>query len=573
MCNMTKKNAILVLIVVIFIVFSIIVCFIFFSEHSSREVYKSEVEKKLYYACATYANNFNATLKQMSSVADVVAVQIGETFSYDEIGEREKNEISRALKKILGQEPELSAIYVTFDPEKFPGRQEIWYIKRGSEIEKVDSAALAETWLLKSNPNTDYFYDAMENGSFWGGPSWETILQRYNITYTRCITDPDGVKLGIAGTDIVSDDVTDTVSNIKVYKDSRAYLFNDEFEYIAKGEKKDLEEGMYDFLKARADDFRETPDIYNYTSEENGSSAVSCSRLDNGWYFVIVQPMKTAMQPMTNVVTVTWLLMVLVLALLIILSILLFKKAFAPVINRFQEQELFIINQSRQAKIGEMVAGITHQLKQPINNANIVIMNMREDLESGEDDNEQLKGHIDLLVQSVNTMIPIIDDFAGFLKPDRQKVKINVCEEIDNCLRLMQMKLQMAYVKTEVKAENIIIIGYRNELVQCLLNILGNAVDELNDCKIEPKLIRIRANKKNDHAEIRIFNSGRGITEDLRDFIFDPYTTTKAESGGTGIGLYITRQILREHFEGDVEFKNYENGVEFIIKIPIKGEE
>ena len=99
--------------------------------------------------------------------------------------------------------------------------------------------------------------------------------------------------------DIVSDDVTDTVSNIKVYKDSRAYLFNDEFEYIAKGEKKDLEEGMYDFLKARADDFRETPDIYNYTSEENGSSAVSCSRLDNGWYFVIVQPMKTAMQPMT----------------------------------------------------------------------------------------------------------------------------------------------------------------------------------------------------------------------------------------------------------------------------------
>lgn len=570
---MTKKNAILVLIAVIFIVFSIIVCFIFFSEHSSREVYKSEVEKKLYYACATYANDFNATLKQMSSVADAVAVQIGGTFSYNEIGECEKNEISRTLKKILGQEPELSAIYVTFDPEKFPGRQEIWYIKRDSKIEKVDSAALAETWLLKSNPNTDYFYDAMENGSFWGGPSWETILQRYNITYTRCITDPDGVKLGIAGTDIVSDDVTDTVSNIKVYGDSRAYLFNDEFEYIAKGEKKELEEGLYDFLKTRMDNFRETPSIYNYDSEENGSSAVSCSRLDNGWYFVIVQPMKTAMQPMTNVVTVTWLLMGLVLALLIILSVLLFKKAFAPAINRLQEQELFIINQSRQAKIGEMVAGITHQLKQPVNNANIVIMNMREDLESGSIDNEQLKEHIDLLAQSVNTMVPIIDDFAGFLKPDREKVSIDVREEIDNCLRLMQMRIQMTDVKAEIRAEDIRIKGYRNEFVQCLLNVLGNAVDALNDHNVEPRLIRVDADSRNGHAEIRVFNNGESIPDALKNSIFEPYTTSKAESGGTGIGLYITRQILREHFAGDIEFRNREDGVEFIIRVPIEGEQ
>ena len=110
--------------------------------------------------------------------------------------------------------------------------------------------------------------------------------------------------------------------------------------------------------------------------------------------------------------------------LLILTSCFLFKKTFFPAINKIEEQALFIIHQSRQAKLGEMIAGITHQLKQPVNNANIVLMNMQEDVEEGNVTDDVMQEHIKALAESINTMLPIINDFAGFLKPDREKTLI-----------------------------------------------------------------------------------------------------------------------------------------------------
>ena len=164
------------------------------------------MEEKLYYANASYTNSFNQMLEQMSTIADTVATQTGAISKYSDYADnpqqyqRDKDKLDQAVRKILKQEKNISSLYITFDPKKFPNRQEIWYIRTNdNEIEYVDSAKRAKTWLLKSNPNTKYFYEAMEKGSYWGGLDWETILNRYNITYTRSIRDEEGSLMGIAG--------------------------------------------------------------------------------------------------------------------------------------------------------------------------------------------------------------------------------------------------------------------------------------------------------------------------------------------------------------------------------------
>lgn len=574
---MTRKKAVAVVVFIISVIFCIIVFLIVFTENANKNVYKSELEEKLYYANASYTNSFNGTLNQMMSVADTVAIQVGSVFKYSDYNREgrfieDKEKMIKAVRNILRNEKTLSAVYITFNPELFPDRQEIWFIRKGDKIIQVDSASLAKTWLLKTNPNTKYFYDAMENGSFWGGPDWETILNHYNITYTRRIIDKEGVKLGIVGTDIISSQVTDTVSKIKVYRDSKAYLFNENLEYIAKGDNDTLTEEVYNFIKTKKKQFSETPGIY-YFNSDNGRYVFSGSRLNNGWFLIIMQPEKTVLEPITRVIFFTWFLVGVTLFLLILTSCFLFKKTFFPAINKIEEQALFIIHQSRQAKLGEMIAGITHQLKQPVNNANIVLMNMQEDVEEGNVTDDVMQEHIKALAESINTMLPIINDFAGFLKPDREKTLINVKDEINSCLRLMRMKLSFAGVRVELQAEKEIeLYGYKNEFVQCMLNVMGNALEALERIEDKRRIIRIKTKECGDMLVISIYNNGREIPAELQDRVFEPYVTTKTKDGGTGIGLYLTKEIIEEHFAGRIYYKNLDEGVVFIFEIPVKKE-
>ena len=71
---------------------------------------------------------------------------------------------------------------------------------------------------------------------------------------------------------------------------------------------------------------------------------------------------------------------------------------------------------------------------------------------------------------------------------------------------------------------------------------------------------------------ISIYNNGREIPAELQDRVFEPYVTTKTKDGGTGIGLYLTKEIIEEHFAGRIYYKNLDEGVVFIFEIPVKKE-
>ncbi|MDE8733641.1 sensor histidine kinase [Eubacteriales bacterium DFI.9.88] len=576
---MTKKKMIFALICITFAAFCLIVFLTIFTEHTNKKIYRSEMEEKLYYANASYTNNFNQMLEQMRTVADTVAAQTGAIFKYSDYTNntqryrQDKAKLDRAVQKILKQEKNISSLYITFDPQKFPNRQEIWYIRKNvDDIEHVDSAKSAKTWLLKSNPNTKYFYEAMEKGSYWGGLDWETILSRYNITYTRSIRDAEGTLLGIAGVDIISDKITKIVENIKVYNNSNTYLFDEDFKCIAKSADAPLDDDVYRSLKSHRFNLTEEPKVYYFEAAGRDKLVITESKLINNWYLAFTQPEGATLEPINTSIVLTCLLVILAAILLVLINLFFFKNSIAPVIDKVEDQEVFIIHQARQAKLGEMIGNITHQLKQPINNANIVLSNMQEDLEEENIDRAMLKNHLDVLQQSLDTLIPIIDDFAGFLKPDRKKSRIHVYSEVSNCLSLLQMQLQFARIQVTLDIdERIYLYGYKNEFCQCLLNILGNGIDALKSINGRSRQIKISVSLINQTAVICIYNDGSPIDTFLAQTIFEPYVTTKAESGGTGIGLYLTKQIIKEHFDGTLYYQNQKNGVEFIMEIPVEG--
>ncbi len=165
-----------------------------------------------------------------------------------------------------------------------------------------------------------------------------------------------------------------------------------------------------------------------------------------------------------------------------------------------------------------------------------------------------------------------------FFDPNQNKIsKFNILNTIDKTLNLVSAQFTAKEIKIIKDIELIEINSLENELVQALVNILNNSKDALINLSSE-KFIFIDIYKENEKLVIRIYDTGKGISENIIDRIFEPYFTTKHKSQGTGIGLYMTREIITKLLKGSIQVTNKEfiykekkyKGAEFIIEIDIQ---
>jgi signal transduction histidine kinase len=101
-------------------------------------------------------------------------------------------------------------------------------------------------------------------------------------------------------------------------------------------------------------------------------------------------------------------------------------------------------------------------------------------------------------------------------------------------------------------------MGFPNELAQVIINIYNNAKDVLSDKDDNERVVKVSLYIDGENVKISIHDSGGGIPEDILPKIFEPYFTTKHQSQGTGIGLYMSREIIHSHFEGELSVVNKE---------------
>jgi signal transduction histidine kinase len=109
--------------------------------------------------------------------------------------------------------------------------------------------------------------------------------------------------------------------------------------------------------------------------------------------------------------------------------------------------------------------------------------------------------------------------------------------------------------------------GYRSELMQVIIILLGNAIEALEMRKIKEKKLTIEIHVSNNSAIISIKDNAGGVRSKNINTIFDPYFTTKEQSGGTGLGLYIAKIIVEKKMGGEINVSNTSEGAKFTVSL------
>ncbi len=246
-----------------------------------------------------------------------------------------------------------------------------------------------------------------------------------------------------------------------------------------------------------------------------------------------------------------------------------------------REKDSMLAQQSKMAALGEMLENIAHQWRQPLSVISTASTGLQIQLEMGNEISEEmLYSNVKSINEHSQYLSKTIDDFRNFFNPKKEKEIFSINSTIEKSLSLVSSRIKKWNIEVVKDLKTIEIETIESELIQILLNIFNNAVDALNSNQLENKFIFISTIKRENYLHIKIKDNAGGIPEKILDKIFEPYFTTKHKSQGTGIGLYMSNEIVSKHLNGSLKVINssyiYKDikckGALFTISIPLKKE-
>ena len=237
--------------------------------------------------------------------------------------------------------------------------------------------------------------------------------------------------------------------------------------------------------------------------------------------------------------------------------------------KELEEKQKIIFLQSRMASLGQMLGNIAHQWRQPLTELNLSLFNLKKAFE-----NENKKEIENLYLNSKNLILGMsstIDDFTNFFAPKKQKEAFLINQSINEALKILNRVLEDENINIKFDIlKDLEIFGLKNELTQVLLNLINNSKDAFVQKNITNKEITIKTytNTKDDFVYLEYIDNAQGLNKELFDKIYEPYFTTKHQSSGTGLGLFICKIIIENSFKGEIMHENISNGLKFTLKFP-----
>jgi signal transduction histidine kinase len=234
--------------------------------------------------------------------------------------------------------------------------------------------------------------------------------------------------------------------------------------------------------------------------------------------------------------------------------------------NKNKSFEKMVLQQSKFVKSGEMIANITHQWRQPLNNISYILINLKKKFNNQTLDKIYFDKKIIQANEQVDFLSKTIDDFKEFYTISKEKEIFTVKDAINNALTILSADLKTNNINLDLKIdtyEDIKIYGVKSELSQVVISIISNSIDVLKNIE-EPK-IDINISSNSAEVIISFLDNGGGIKNKNIKKIFDPYFSTKEE--GTGIGLYLTKMIIEDSFSGKISVENQKEGAIFSLFI------
>lgn len=251
------------------------------------------------------------------------------------------------------------------------------------------------------------------------------------------------------------------------------------------------------------------------------------------------------------------------------------KELVAEETNKVLKQEHMLLQQNRMAAMGEMIGAIAHQWRQPLNSLGLSIQDIVYAKQFGELDDEYIKKFKDDSMAIIRSLSNTIDDFRNFFKPNKQKTLFCIEDVISRTLTLVDAQFKNNIIEVRFDADTKHQIeGFDNEFGQVILNLLTNAKDAiLASSNKNNGLIKISTFGNDSSVIIEVEDNGEGVDDGISERIFDPYFTTKEQGSGTGIGLYMSKEIVERHLGGKLSTYNSDNGAVFKVELPIKSSE
>ncbi len=232
-----------------------------------------------------------------------------------------------------------------------------------------------------------------------------------------------------------------------------------------------------------------------------------------------------------------------------------------------REKERLIMQQSRFAALGEMVAGIAHQWRQPLNTLGMSIQALQVAHAKGTLTTEFMERHSRKTLDELQYMSQTIDNFRYFFRTETAPVTICLDDAVRKIVDFFSSSVAHITIFVDARSHKNI-SGHMNELTQVLLSTLNNSRDALQQRKISEGTIRVVVTAEDKRAMIRIADNGGGISDEIIDRIFDPFFSTRDRLTGSGLGLYMTRAIVEKNMNGQIAVANSADGAEFSISIP-----
>lgn len=238
-----------------------------------------------------------------------------------------------------------------------------------------------------------------------------------------------------------------------------------------------------------------------------------------------------------------------------------------------QEQKHILIQQNKLASMGEVISMIAHQWRQPLSEVNGIILNMDIDYRKEKLSTHKFNHYLDNLESITAYMSDTINNFLDYFKHNQEKETFKLSQLIEGTINLASSSNKKDVNITYVKHPEISLNAYRSQLIQALLIVINNAIDA---CTIQnsPKKskILISVTMTNRYIVITIEDNGGGIPVEIIDKIYDPYFTTKHQSKGTGLGLYILKMIIEQNMQGKITITSANKKTICNIHIPISTE-
>jgi len=231
-----------------------------------------------------------------------------------------------------------------------------------------------------------------------------------------------------------------------------------------------------------------------------------------------------------------------------------------------RETQSELVQAGKLAMLGQMAAGMTHELNQPLTALRVFADNAIAFLDRG--DAPSARENLGHIANAAGRMGRLIGQLKGFARKSPGSTgAVDLATSIENSALLLRSDFAEADAALEVRiVQAAVVIGDPIRVEQVLINLMRNALDAVKSCAVRRVVVSLSSD---DRAMLRISDSGPGITPQVREHLFEPFFTTKLPGAGLGLGLAISASIVQAMNGELVVSEGDEGGAAFTLLLPL----